>query len=94
MLQTRVQESQQEKAALRDALARLEKEHALVKAKEDIDKRASSLRVAKVQRGLNLNDYIVRLKTTSVEADKYAEVLSVILGLCVSAGEGLLTQLK
>ena len=66
---------------MRDFLNRLEKEKGLAEDSNRKDKDFSSFRVAKVQRSFNLNDYFVRLKTTSVSSDKYAQTIDVLYEL-------------
>ena len=80
MLHERSVESNNEKKALREFLARLEQEKGL--AEEGSNKREksfSSYRVAKNSRPLNISDYFVRLKTTSVSSDKYGETLDLLM---------------
>jgi 5'-3' exonuclease len=82
LLQERSVESNNEKKALREFLSRLEQEKGLVeessKAKE---KDFSSYRIGKTSRPLTVQDYFIRLKTTSVSADKYAETLDLLQDL-------------
>ena len=72
LLHERSIESNNEKKALRDFLARLEKEKGLTEENNQRDRDFSSFRVGKIQRGFNLQDYFVRLKTTAVSSEKYA----------------------
>jgi len=75
-------ESNNEKKALREFLSRLEQEKGLAeessKAKE---KDFSSYRIGKTSRPLAVQDYFIRLKTTSVSADKYSETLELLFDL-------------
>jgi len=83
MLNERSVESNNEKKALRDFLARLEKEKGLSDEKgKQMEKDFSSFRVAKqTTKPFNMQDYFVRLKTTSVSSDKYAETIEVLYEL-------------
>lgn len=82
LLEERSIESNNEKKALREFLSRLEQEKGLAEdssRKKEID--FSSYRVAKTNRPLAVSDYFIRLKTTSIHAEKYAETLDVLLDL-------------
>ena len=82
LLQERSIESNNEKKALREFLSRLEHEKGLTDdGPNRKDTNFSSYRVAKASRPLSITDYFVRLKTTSVSSDKYADALDVMLEL-------------
>lgn len=75
-------ESNNEKKALREFLSRLEHEKGLAEDNsKNREKDFSSYRVAKTSRPLSISDYFIRLKTTSVSADKYAETIEVLFEL-------------
>ena len=82
LLEERSIESNNEKKALREFLSRLEQEKGLAedgsrKKEQDF----SSYRVAKTNRPLAVGDYFIRLKTTSIHAEKYSETLDVLIDL-------------
>jgi hypothetical protein len=82
LLHERSVESNNEKRALREFLSRLEQEKGL--AEDSVNKRDkdfSSYRVGKASRPLSIPDYFVRLKTTSVSSEKYAETLELLSDL-------------
>jgi hypothetical protein len=82
LLEERSIESNNEKKSLREFLSRLEQEKGLAEdssRKKEVD--FSSYRVAKTNRPLAVSDYFIRLKTTSIHAEKYAETLDVLLDL-------------
>jgi hypothetical protein len=81
LLHERSVESNNEKKALRDFLNRLEKEKGLTEEANSRERDFSSYRVAKASRPFNLNDYFIRLKTTSIASDKFAETLEVLYEL-------------
>ena len=71
-----------EKKSMREFIDRVEKEK--TGEKEDKEKREvdfSSYKANVNKKGFNLNDFIVRLRTTSVGQDKYAEALDVLYDL-------------
>lgn len=82
LLQERSVESNNEKKALREFLSRLEQEKGLAEeSSKGREKDFSSYRVGKTQRPLTIGDYFIRLKTTSVSADKYADTLELLYDL-------------
>jgi galactose-1-phosphate uridylyltransferase len=81
LLHERSVESNNEKRALREFLSRLEIEKGLAEAGVRKEKDFSSYRVAKTNRPLSIADFFVRLKTTSVSSEKYAETLETIMEL-------------
>ena len=46
-----------------------------------------TLRVGRVAKPFTLNDYFMRLKTTSVSSDKYAEVLEILFDMFMKERE-------
>jgi hypothetical protein len=82
LLQERSVESNNEKRALREFLSRLEQEKGLAEeASKGREKDFSSYRVAKTSRPLTISDYFIRMKTTSVSSEKYADTLELMLDL-------------
>jgi hypothetical protein len=82
LLQERSVESNNEKRALREFLSRLEQEKGLAEeSSKGREKDFSSYRVGKTSRPLNIADYFIRLKTTSVSSEKYADTLELMLDL-------------
>lgn len=62
-------------------MSRLEQEKGLAEVGGKNEKDFSSYRVAKTNRPLSIADFFVRLKTTSVSSEKYAETLEVLMEL-------------
>eukprot|EP00347_Sterkiella_histriomuscorum_P003709 403363246 len=82
LLHERSVESNNEKKALREFLQRLEQEKGLAEDANKREKDFSSYRVgAKVSRPFSLSDYFVRLKTTSISSEKYAETIDILYEL-------------
>jgi hypothetical protein len=82
LLQERSVESNNEKKALREFLSRLEQEKGLAEeSSKGREKDFSSYRVGKTSRPLTIGDYFIRLRTTSVSSDKYAETLELLFDL-------------
>lgn len=82
LLHERSIESNNEKKALREFLKRLEQEKCLAEDANKREKDFSNFRVgAKVTRPLSLNDYFIRLKTTSISSEKYAETIDILYEL-------------
>ena len=82
LLHERSVEANNEKKALREFLGRLEQEKGLAEeGAKGKDTDFSSYRVAKVTRPFNLADYFIRLKTTSISSDKYAETVDILYEL-------------
>ncbi|CDW82716.1 UNKNOWN [Stylonychia lemnae] len=82
LLHERSIESNNEKKALREFLQRLEQEKGLAEEANKREKDFSSYRIgAKVSRPFNLSDYFVRLKTTSISSEKYAETIDILFEL-------------
>ena len=81
LLHERSVESNNEKKALREFLSRLEQEKGLAEEANKREKDFSSYRVAKVQKPFNMADYFIRLKTTSISSDKYAETIDILYEL-------------
>ena len=67
---------------MREFLSRLEQEKGLAEdASKGREKDFSSFRVGKTSRPLKIDDYFIRLKTTSVSSEKYADTLELMLDL-------------
>ena len=63
-------------------MSRLEQEKGLAEeSSKGREKDFSSYRVGKTSRPLNIPDYFIRLKTTSVSSEKYADTLEQMLDL-------------
>ena len=84
LLSKRVVESNNEKKTMRDFLIRMEREKGLLEKQKQATNEQAQRQMARPPKELSLYDYFVRLKTTSISSDKFAETLDILFEILTS----------